>query len=94
MFVHKFFCKSILLKIINVQVTRHIEWYAFNVDDNKVFQKWLKQFAVLRMEFDRKYNASVLVRCIVERVNRYSTIMNYLQIRNVKFFRMFSASSG
>lgn len=72
---HKYF----LLKII----TQHAEWYAFNVDDNiQVFQKWLKQLAVVSTEFGRKYNASEIVRCIVMGVNRGSAIVNYLQIQN------------
>ncbi|KAG1050146.1 hypothetical protein G6F43_007565 [Rhizopus delemar] len=48
-----------------MKVTRHVEWYAFNVDyDVEVFQKWLKQFVVifyatkqqqLQLQFDIYY---------------------------------------
>ena len=66
-----------------MKVTRHVEWYAFNVDyDVEVCQKWLKQFVVVKMGFHRKHNASVLARCIVERVNRSSVIVYYLQSQN------------
>jgi hypothetical protein len=72
-----------LFNKIKVWDTRHVEWYAFNVDDDiEVFQKWLKQFAVARMAFHWKCTASVLARCIVKLVDRFSAIVNFLQIRN------------